>query len=623
MARLRWHGAPASVSALARRPASGPIRPTRHFLRLVCLWVVWISPAWAGDSYNLAFSTYIGGTAWEHARDVYADAHGNVYVCGGTASHDFPTTPGAYDRTFNFGDTSGEECDAFICKFGPDGCLIWSTYLGSPGYDRAYGIEVDAQGYVYVAGRAGRGFPTTPGCLQPTFQGYNGGGYGGFQNAFVAKLSPDGSKLLWASYVGVAQLCRDIALDAQGNIYLPLAFPNKGSLPPSSWFANAFQKTPQGGMDSGVVKVSNDGSKVLWATWLGGPGDENNAASIRVGQDGKVYVASSTASPDFPTTPGAHDRSYNGGADYFVACLKPDGSDLVYATFLGGSGGESISTHNLAIDDQGNAYVALQTGSKDYPVTPGVFQKNHGGANTDCAITKLSPTGTLLASTYLGGNGTENADGVYVDAAGNVFVTGDTQSTNFPVTANAFQAQNRGGDEAFVVLLPADFSRLLYSTYVGGSANDNGRSGFLGSDGNLYVIGASDGPGWPAKNAYQGTFAGGSGDYGNGDCILAKFTPARTITLDPTRTYQTITGWEAVAYALEPTEPAFPNFKDTLFDQVVNDLGFNRVRLEVRSGVENTNDSWSDYQAGKIDYQTWRSRRYATINDDADPATIN
>lgn len=478
-----------------------------------------------GQSYELTFSTYIGGADWEHARDVYVDPNGNVYICGGTASRDFPTTRGVYDRTFNFGDTSGDECDAFVCKFGPEGQLIWSTYLGGPGYDRAYGIEVDAQGYVYLAGRAGRGFPTTPGAFQPTFKGYNGGGYGGYQNGFVAKLSPDGSTLLWASYVGVAQLCRDIAIDAQGDIYLPLGFPNKGTLPPAEWFANAFQKTPGGKTDCGAIKVTNDGTKVLWATWLGGSGDDLNAASIRVGRDGKVYLASSTSSVDFPTTPGAHDRTLNGTADYFVACLTPDGSDLVYATYLGGSGSEWLSTHNLAVDDQNNAYVALQTSSTDYPVTRGAFQSKHGGANTDCAITKLSPTGELLASTYLGGSGTENADGIYVDAEGNVFVTGDTQSTNFPVTADAFQSQNHGGGEAFVVLLSADFGRLIYSTYLGGPSNDNGRSGFLGNDGSLYVTGSSDGPGWPVINEYQSAFKGGSGDWGVGDCILARLVP--------------------------------------------------------------------------------------------------
>lgn len=99
--------------------------------------------------------------------------------------------------------------------------------------------------------------------------------------------------------------------------------------------------------------------------------------------------------------------------------------------------------------------------------------------------------------------------------------------------------------------------------------------------------------------------------------------PANTITINPDVTYQTITGWEAVAFALEPGNPAFPKFKDTLFDLAVNDLGVNRVRLEIRSGVENVNDYWSSYRTGKLDYPTWRSKRYATINDNNDPMTIN
>jgi hypothetical protein len=591
---------------------------------VTCLVLTWISPLVAEDAYDLAFSSYFGGSQWEHARDVYADAHGNVYVCGGTASRDFPTTPGAYDGTFNAGDTSGQECDAFICKFGPDGQLIWSTYLGSPGYDRAYGIEVDAQGYVYVAGRAGRGFPTTPGAFQPTFQGYNGGGYGGFQNAFVAKLSPNGSTLVWASYVGVAQLCRDIALDGQGNLCLPLGFQDRGTLPPAGWFANAFQKIPKGGTDCGAVKISGDGSQVLWATWLGGSADDSQAASIRVDAQGYVSLYFHTLSADMPVTPGAFDGTYNGAGDGFVARLTPDGSGLAFGTYLGGrTGDEWISTHNLAVDRDGNTYVATQTGSSDFPITRGAVQQRFGGGGTDIAVVKFSPTGTRLAATYLGGSGSENADGIYVDPQGNILVTGETQSANFPVTADACQSQNHGGGETVAILLSADFSRLLYATYLGGPANDNGRSGFLGRDGSLYVTGSSDGPGWPVQNEYQNTFQGGAGDWGSGDGLLAKLTPARTISLDPSKIYQTIRGWEVVAFALDPADPAFPNFKDTLFDQAVNDLGINRVRLEIRSGVENTHDNWSDYQAGRIDYQTWRSRRYATLNDNADPQTIN
>jgi len=147
--------------------------------------------------YELVFSTYAGGKNWEHARDVCADKDGNVYMVGGTSSADFPTTPGAYDRTF---DATGKEiggaglCDAFIMKFSAEGKLLWSTRLGGPNYDRAYGVEVDAKGYVYVAGRAGPGFPVTEGAFQAA--------HGGGRDAFVAVLSPDLSRLLYSTFMG-------------------------------------------------------------------------------------------------------------------------------------------------------------------------------------------------------------------------------------------------------------------------------------------------------------------------------------------------------------------------------------------------------------------------------------
>jgi hypothetical protein len=479
-------------------------------------------PVLAEESYDLSFSTYLGGTGWEHARDVCADSHGNIYVCGGTASRDFPTTPGAYRRALRTGDTSGDVCDAFICKFAPDGRLIWSTYLGGPGYDRAYGIEVDEQGYVYVAGRAGRGFPTTPDAFQPQFQGYNSGGYGGFQNAFVAKLSPDGSRLLWASYVGVAQLCRDIAIDARGDIYLPLGFPNKGITPPADWFTHAFQKTPKGGTDCGAVKLSGDGRKVLWATWLGGSADESQAASIRVDAKGYVSLYFHTLSPDMPTTAETFGRKYNGKGDGFVVRLTPDGSGLAFGAYLGGNGDEQISTHNLAVDREGNVCVSTQTSSTDFPTTAGAVQRKLRG-KTDMAVVKFSPTGALLAATYLGGRGEENADGIYVAEEGNVLVTGETSSDDFPVTQNAFQRKFGGNHDAVLVRLDGGLTRILYATYLGGPAYDNGRSGFLGRDGSLYVTGSSDGGGWPTRNAFQSAFAGGPAEWGAGDVILAKF----------------------------------------------------------------------------------------------------
>jgi hypothetical protein len=357
------------------------------FQYVVMLSMVVVSGSLAVQSYDLDFSTYLGGSDWEHARDVAADSQGNVYIVGGTASTDFPTTTGAYDRTFN-----GGSCDAFVSKFDPNGNLTWSTYLGGPNYDRTYAVEVDNQGYVYVGGRAGPGFPVKN-AFQPTFEGVDNGIYG-MQNAFVAKLEPDGSDLVWASYVGVSTLCRDLAIDDNNDIYVHGGRMNTSRTPPSQWFTNAFQPTPPGGKDSGVIKIKSDGSQVLWATWLGGSDDESPEASIRVDADKYVYIGLSTLSDDIPTTPGAYDRTYsgNGKTDFYVAKLTPDGNDLFFGTYLGESDSEEvISTHNLALDGQGNAYVAISTGSPNYPTTAGAFQETHSGGGRYEAVANRLP----------------------------------------------------------------------------------------------------------------------------------------------------------------------------------------------------------------------------------------
>jgi uncharacterized repeat protein (TIGR01451 family) len=480
------------------------------------------------ELYDLEFSTYIGGTGGEMIRDVCADSDGNSYITGGTKSADFPTTPGAYDRSFDSsGDQVGSEgpMEAFVTKFDADGNLVWSTFLGGPNYDRAYAIEVDSQGYVYVAGRAGPGFPVKN-AFQSTFQGADQGIYG-WQNAFVAKLMPDGSDVVWASYVGTGYMCRDLAIDADGDVYVPLTYlgATNPALPPAGWFQNAYQSTVKGGSEFGVAKIKGDGSQVLWATWLGGSGNDSDAGSIRVAADGHVYVAFNTRSNDLPNIAGVWDQTYNLGADYYIARFTPDGSDLVFGTYLGGSGDEWVNTHNLALDRQGNSYVSTATNSSGFPTTPGAFQTASGGS-VDITVSKFSPTGALIASTFIGGNGIDNPDGMYVDASGNVYVSGQTSSTDFPVTSRAYQTSNHGSDDAILLRLSADFSQLLYSTYIGGGAYDNGRSGYMDSYGSLYLAGSSDGAGWPTKNAYQDSFAGGSGTYGTGDGIMARFGPA-------------------------------------------------------------------------------------------------
>jgi hypothetical protein len=482
---------------------------------------------------HLAFSTYLGGSKYDTVRDVATDVQGNIYVTGGTDSPDFLTTSAAFSRKYN-----GGKMDVFVTKLDPNGQIIWSTYLGGPSYDRAYAIEVDNEGCVYVAGRAGIGFPVTEGSFQTVFQGGKAGKMYPAQDGFVAKLKPDGSGLVWAGYFGAndgtGHIVRDLALDHSGDVYLAAAS-ETGTYPEAvlKAFRKGFQQTPSGRGDGVVAKIRSDGSEVLWATYLGGSGRESEGASIKIDASGNPYFLTSTNSDDIPTTPGAYDRTSNGDWDFYLAKLKADGSGLIYGTYLGGSKFDGGETHNLAIDIRGNAYVVAGTTSPDFPTTSGAFQRDYGGSGGrgtgkrsnypgDVVVAKISDDGHhLLASTFVGGSLGEAAEGVAVDAHGNVYFTGATFSSNFPVTRNAFQARNGGKADAFAAKLSADFNQLLYSTYMGGLSIDFGRAATITGKGNFILGGeiALPGSGWPIRLPFQKHFGGG-----NGDGVVAKFT---------------------------------------------------------------------------------------------------
>ena len=528
------HQTPALASA--RLFSAGVMR------RSLCA-LAWIFAACASaeaGSYELAYSTYLGGAKrWDQARDVCVDAAGNVYITGGTTSVDFPTTPGVFDRTYHQGGKdigSGGNCDAFVSKFDPSGKLVWSTFLGGPNYDRGYGIKVDAAGFVYVCGRAGPGFPVTSGAFQPAFHGINAGIYGK-NNGFVAKLKPDGSGLVWASYVGAGSLCRDLDIDAAGNVFTHLAFENSADTDekalPAAWFAHAFQPTRRGGTDNGVIKIAADGSSVLWATWLGGSADEQKEACVRVDAKGQPCLLFWTKSADIATTPGAYDRKYHGGQDGYLVKVSADGRTLQWATYFGGPGDSGgCSTHNLALDSSGNAAICQTTGANDLPVTAGAFQTKYGGGKIDALVARFDASGNLVASTLLGGGAEDGVDGIGIDPEGRVFVTGQTNSDDFPCTPDAFQSAPGGDNDAVLVLLSPDLGRLEYSTRMGGPKWDFGRAGCVGANGDLYITGSCNGEGWPTRNPWQADFAGGVGNCyeggcGAGDVVLARFAPRK------------------------------------------------------------------------------------------------
>lgn len=484
----------------------------------------------AGSS-ELSFSTYLGGTTGtDAARAVAVDAQGNIYVSGGTSAADFPTTAGAYDTTFDGSGTSAGNSGpmaAFVTKLSPSGQMIWSTYVGGPNHDRTYAIQVDGQGCVYIAGRAGEGFPTTAGVVQRNFGGdTNPVAAYGKQDGFITKLSADGSQVLWSTYLGAQDpsFIRDMTIDGQGNVYVSM---NHLEVDSPHVTAGAFQTTRGGNWDSFVGKVSSDGTSVVWGSYLGGSG-RDTTPSIRLDSTGHVIVDGSTNSTDFPVTPGSYQQNIRGSADAFVAKFLPDGSDLAYATYLGGSGDDGAAgKHGLAVDVAGNAYVVGSTMSTDFPTSPGAMQTTNAGGPTgtwqqtgDRFIAKLSSDGTqLLASTYLGGSARDGGEGIVVDDQGRVHLSGFTYSDDFPLTGDAIQTVRDGLRDGTPFVLSADFAQAVFSSYMGGNDEDSFRAIAIGPDGSFVIVGSTASLDWPVLNAYQPAFAGGSEDV-----IVLKFT---------------------------------------------------------------------------------------------------
>jgi hypothetical protein len=303
------------------------------------------------------------------------DAQDCVYVVGTTSSPDFPTTPGALQR-----ERKGQG-DAVIVKIKPDGSgLVFATLLGGKGQDGIMGVSVDASGRIHVAGHTtSDDFPVTPRAAQPA--------YGGASDCFLAGLSPDGSRLLYATYLGGKgdqfaehrlYLCPD------GSVLLT-GVTGSQDFPCS---VNALQRGLKGRTDGFLTKLSADGTRFVFSTLLGGSGSEFYLMPTP-DMEGNTFLVGQTSSPDFPVTPDALQRSYGGGAsDGVLAIISADGTRLLYATFLGGSGDDLI--RSLALSPDGAAYLVGTTTSTDFPVTPGAAQQGLAGMS-DAFVVRLVP----------------------------------------------------------------------------------------------------------------------------------------------------------------------------------------------------------------------------------------
>lgn len=467
----------------------------------------------------LVAATYLGGGDIDSVRDVAVDAQGYVYVVGGTASADFPATAGAYDTSFN-----GTN-DVYVAKFTPDGsALIFATYLGGPGYDRAYAIEVDGAGTIWVAGRADDGYPTTQGAVQESFGGDNNpSSKYGPQDGFVTKLSADGSTVLWSTFFGTddGSVLRDLAIDAAGNVYVAGA-PSK---PHWAVTPGAFDPTFGGAGEGLVAEIAANGGSVVWGSYFGGSNDDGGTPSLRVAPDGTVWVLGSSQSNDFPVTAGCYQANRGGLLDAVVLHVAVGGGSLLGATYFGGTGTEYSETHGIWVDANGEVVISGSTSSNNLPFVPATipppFQPNFGGsggagsgAGTDYAhdgyVARLSADcKTLRAFTYYGGSDGEGVEGVAVDLNDQVVFSGATYSDDLPLSGDGFQNVRAGGSDQFVVILSADLSTLVYSTLCGGDDDDEGRSFALAADGSLVGAGSADSNDWPTlQGAFQEGFGG-------------------------------------------------------------------------------------------------------------------
>jgi len=397
-----------------------------------------------------------------------------------------------------------------------DPVLDYSTYLGGSGTDNGAQVVVDSTGAAYVTGSTtSTNFPITPGAHQTDFGA-------GRTHAFVTKLNPTGTALVYSTYLGghhtlganEDDIDNAIAVNGSGETYLTGTttaddFPTT----PGAFQETAPVKNTPGDISSFVTKLNADGSALIYSTYLGG-NLSDAAGGIKIDAAGNAYIGGYTGSTNFPVTSGAFQMAYQGGLrDIFVTKLNPTGTALVYSTFVGGPNADYAN--NIAVDTAGGAYVTGYTNSPtcDFP-HPNAYQSTCGGKAQNLIVAKLSPDGSTLEYGTFIGFATSTGRNVAVNANGEAYVTGFVQNDGtypFPVTPDAHQTTFGGGtQDAYVAKLSSTGSSLIYLTYLGGHGTDTGHGITVDSIGGAYVMGLTTSTNFATTTcAYQSASGGG------------------------------------------------------------------------------------------------------------------
>ena len=477
------------------------------------------------------FATYLGGGGSEDALDnmgVALDAAGNIYIAGTTDSADFPLTAG---RQTQFAGIT----DAFVVKLDPSGSnIIYASYLGGSAVDSGQAIAVDDNGNAYVGGFTNStDFPT-----RLPLQAHLAGAFDGF----VTKLDSSGAAIVYSTYIGGAN--RDFVLgldvDASGQVYLT------GDVESSDFPTfRALQPVWGGVWDAWVAKLNAAGSAFMFSTFLGGT-DLDSGLDVKVDIDGNVYAAGFTTSADFPTA-HAYQATWAGNVDAYVTKLKPDGSAFVYSTYLGG--GNTDRALGIDIDNFGNAYVVGDTLSVDFPNVGSIVPF---GGFADAYVAKFGPAGDIKYTSFIGGGVSDNGMAIAVDNSGNAHITGLTFSDNF-LLVQPVQNHIAGQFDAFVSTIDATGTRVMFSTFLGGSGSDRGLAIAVDRAGNIVVVGDTYSSDFPTVKPIQAELRG------ERDIFVARITDGTDVVQD-----QAVQIEQHVAGLLGPRAMAFIGSDDIL-----------------------------------------------------------
>jgi hypothetical protein len=378
----------------------------------------------------------------------------------------------------------------------------FSSFFG--GHDGTGGVDVavDSVGYVYICGyTCSTDMPVTPGAYQMANKNTNPSDWIG--DIYVAKLDATLTHLIYCTYIGGTgdDYVMSMKVDNDGNVIL-------GGYTYSTDFpvtAGAIQTTKGIYEDGFVLKLNPTGTGLVYSTFLGG-NNQDYINEIAIDSVGNVFIEGDTFSSDLPVSSTAKQKIKAADRDSFVAKINSTGTGIEYLTYIGGNSYEY--TNGIAIDSAGNAYIAGVTYSTDFPTTAGAKQTVlSGSGSTDCFATKVNPDGSdFLYSTYIGGTGYDNAEDISIDNAGNAYVVGRTNSTNYPVTTGAFQTTSKGSYDLVLTKINPTGSNWVYSTYLGGTSDQYVNAIAVDNEGKATVVGYSYGKDFPTTaGAYQET----------------------------------------------------------------------------------------------------------------------